>query len=172
MEQQERSPYWGLVYQSERVAVAMSSPPSERVCLAVSSTVAGLQIDLTEWEHLCSGRMGLSHVRSADRSAVADVLAELQEVLPHASAVRARLDVGALEARERDLLKEREARERAETERLRDHQGRWKKARREGTPCPHCGERSEVRAVNRYPRGRSFFICRTCSRSFDGAKEE
>jgi len=171
VEQQAESTTWGLVYRSDRVAVAVSPPPEERFCLSVASAVASVQNDLSAWERLVSERLQISHLRPADRDAVVAVFPELRAALPDADALRSRLDTGPIRTRQRGLIEAQRARDRSEKALLREHQWRWWKARWKRR-CPHCGARRAIRAVNRYPAGRSYFVCRSCSLSFDPPERE
>jgi hypothetical protein len=170
----EKSTWAGLVYRSKHVAVAVSLHPRPVARICVASRAAKVSVQLADWERLCSGGLRLTDLRAKEQAALDDVLPELCSNLPDGAAVMQRLDTAGLKDRRRDAQKAEKQRrkamkrrERARRKELRAHQTVWKRARRTGLACPHCGHGSSIRPVNSYPTSRSYFICQSCSRSFE-----
>lgn len=147
------------------------------VRIFLTATASGISVPLAEWEAwLEHGEFdGSTTQHTLQHLALAGVRDLLTAQLPTAEAVRAAADwepVRAEEAR-------RAAARRAEAAHRAERHGRLagKTARTDallevlsvrGLPCPHCGQR---RSDHRYsaagwPHNESYFVCRSCGRSF------
>jgi len=166
-----RSPDRGLILRSDRAAVGLTTPPNQRVLVLLAETATWIGLPLSEWESFCRTGEAPIHLRTFEKQALLGVLPELAAKLPDAKTVRAGLDRSALRALRAEQKAEEKSRKSKEARQLRAHQKRWKVARRSKSACPHCANRRDIRAVNRFPGGRSYFICRKCGRSFAPSHE-
>lgn len=93
---------------------------------------------------------------------------ELKRQLPSVENVLSRVDWDAkaqLLAEQRERERQREDARRQE---LAKHQAKWRDKAREGPVCPYCRANENIRPTDLSPERQSYFICRSCGRSFDG----
>jgi uncharacterized protein YbaR (Trm112 family) len=161
------NPYWRQAFLSQEVLGTVNPDPSvAKVSLLLAKTGSFLQVSLDRWNDLIQGPVAsFTDLHPVERDALSEVWPLLQEALPSASALGARVDQAA---RQEALQRHKEKTRRSEEERLRKTKAHNKACRalvREGIECPYC-KAEDIRYLDKSPEAKSYFICGSCGRSF------
>jgi hypothetical protein len=170
-ELEKTNPYWAKVYGDELVFVSVRlvcvSPDNElEVAVWLAKTGTDIRVRSSEWTPwLDGGAAGASDLHALEIEAVREALPRLKSAIPSMQQAIQLVDWNRKHMLSKVLKREKSNRdqERYNAKSRAAHV----RIEQEGLSCPHCGTYSrDFRFLDGGEDRKSYFICRSCNRSF------